>query len=143
MAGPFHARYVSLMRRRTPTEFATWLHDQLITRGYSLTPRGGGQKRFAEAAQVSTATVSRILRGEGSTDITVLERIAEALGLRLGVILVEAGVIDSDELGAAQRPTGRMTADEAADELGITDPTKRNVFRGVVDSLKPSGTDAG
>lgn len=131
------------MRRRTPAEFAAWLHGQLIARSYSLTPRGGGQKRFAETAQVSTATISRILRGEGSTDITVLERIADALGVGLGVVLVEAGVIDPDELGGAHRPHGHMTADEAADELGITDPTKRHVFRGVVDSLKPSGDDAG
>ncbi|MFS0695087.1 helix-turn-helix domain-containing protein [Streptomyces nitrosporeus] len=130
------------MRRRTPDEFASWLHAQLTTHGYSLTPRGGGVTRFAEAAGVSKATISRILRGEGSTDITVLTRIADALGVRPGAILVEAGVIDPDELGAAQRPQGHMTADQAADELGITDPTARNMFRGVVDSLRP-GTNAG
>ncbi|AGK80436.1 Putative helix-turn-helix domain protein [Streptomyces microflavus DSM 40593] len=137
----FHARYVSLMRRRTPQNFASWLHDQLTARSYSLTPRGGGQARFAEAAGVSKATVSRILRGEGSTDIAVLEKIGQALGIRLGVILVEAGVIDPDELGGVQRPQGHMTADEAADELGITDPTKRQVLRGVIETLKPPPGD--
>ncbi|MFI6860148.1 helix-turn-helix domain-containing protein [Streptomyces sp. NPDC050421] len=126
------------MRRRTPDEFGRWLHDQLTARQYALTPRGGGQVRFAEKAGISKATVSRILRGEGrSTDIAVLERIAAALDVRLGVVLVEAGVVNPDELGAAQQPHGHMTADEAADELGITDPTARNVFRGVVDTLRP------
>ncbi|MET9942962.1 helix-turn-helix domain-containing protein, partial [Streptomyces halstedii] len=96
---------------------------------------------FAEAAGVSKATVSRILRGERVTDIAVLERVGQALGVRLGVILVEAGVIDPDELGAAQRPQGHMTADEAADELGIIDPTARQVFRGVVDTLTPPPGD--
>ncbi|MFD3790821.1 helix-turn-helix domain-containing protein [Streptomyces cyaneofuscatus] len=129
------------MRRRTPHDFAGWLHDQLTARGYSLTPRGGGQARFAEAAGISKATVSRILRGEGSTDIAVLERIGDALGVRLGTMLVEAGVIAPDELGRAQRPQGHMTADEAADELGIFDPTARQVFRGVVDTLTPPPGD--
>ncbi|MFI8200071.1 helix-turn-helix domain-containing protein [Streptomyces sp. NPDC085942] len=124
------------MKRRTPHDFAGWLHDQLTARGYSLSPRGGGQARFAEAAGVSKATISRILRGEGSTDIAVLEKIGDALGVRLGTMLVEAGVITPDELGGVQRPVGHMTADEAADELGITDPTARQVLRGVIDSLK-------
>lgn len=137
MAVLFHARYVSLMKRRTPQDFAAWLHDRLVAKGYNLGLRGGGVSRFAEDANVSKATISRILRGEGSTDIAVLEKIAEAVGVRLGVILVEAGVIDPDELGGSQRPQGHMTADEAADELGITDPTKRQVLRGVIDTLKP------
>lgn len=143
MACPFHARYVSLMKRRTPQDFAAWLHGRLVAKGYSLALRGGGVSRFAEDAGVSKATISRVLRGEGSTDIAVLEKIAQALGVRLGVILVEAGVIDPDELGGAQRPQGHMTADEAADGLGITDPTGRQVFRGVVDSLKPGDPTAG
>ncbi|MGW4305111.1 helix-turn-helix domain-containing protein [Streptomyces californicus] len=127
------------MKRRTSQDFAAWLHDRLVAKGYSLGLRGGGVSRFAEDAGVSKATVSRVLRGEGSTDISVLEKIAVALGVRLGVILVEAGVIDPDELGPAQRPQGHMTADEAADELGIIDPTARQVFRGVVDTLTPPG----
>ncbi|QWQ43097.1 helix-turn-helix domain-containing protein [Streptomyces sp. YPW6] len=131
------------MRRRTPHEFAGWLHDQLTARGYSLSPRGGGQVRFAEAAGVSKATISRILRGEGSTDIAVLEKVGDALGVRLGVMLVEAGVIAPDELGGAQRPQGHMTADEAADALGITDPTARQVLRGVVDTLTPKSPPPG
>ena len=128
--------------RHTPEHFATWLHDQLTARGYNLAFRAGGQAEFVQASGISKATISRILRGEGSTDITVLERIADALGIRLGALLVEAGVIDADELGQAQRPSGRMTADQAADELGIIDPTKRQGFRGVVESLTP-GKDAG
>ncbi|MEU4178160.1 helix-turn-helix domain-containing protein [Streptomyces sp. NPDC026589] len=125
------------MKRRTPQEFAAWLHDRLVAKGYSLVLRGGGVSRFAEDAGVSKATISRILRGEGATEVAVLEKIGNALGIRLGTMLVEAGVIDPDELGGSQRPQGHMTADEAADELGITDPTGRQVFRGVVDTLTP------
>ncbi|MDT0432766.1 helix-turn-helix domain-containing protein [Streptomyces salyersiae] len=131
------------MRRRTPEQFASWLHDQLTTRGYNLSSaRSGGQKQFVEDSGVPRATVSRMLKGAGPVDINTLERIAETLHIPFSAVLVAAGVLDPDELGAAQRPQGHMTADMAADELGITDPTARQVFRGVVDSLKP-GNDAG
>lgn len=131
------------MRRHTPQQFAVWLHGQLTARGYVLDrPRGGGQAKFAAESGIPRATLSRILKGEGGADIATLERIADALNVRLGVVLVQAGVISPGDLTTVSRPTGRMTADEAADELGITDPTKRDVFRGVVDTLKPSN-DAG
>ncbi|WP_326698007.1 helix-turn-helix domain-containing protein [Streptomyces sp. NBC_01754] len=129
--------------KRTSATFATWMHDQLTARGYNVAgQRSGGQKAFAASAGISTATMSRIMTGSGPVDIHTLQRIADTLDIRLGAVLVEAGVLDPDELGAAQRPQGHMTADEAADELGITDPTARQVFRGVVDSLTP-GKDAG
>lgn len=129
--------------KRTPATFATWMHDQLTTRGYNVAgQRSGGRGAFAAKAGISTATMSRIMNGTGTVDINTLQRVADTLDVRLSVVLVEAGVLDPDELGAAQRPQGHMTADEAADELGITDPTARQVFRGVVDSLKP-GNGAG
>ncbi|MEU0102187.1 helix-turn-helix transcriptional regulator [Streptomyces sp. NPDC006267] len=127
--------------KRTPQDFAAWLRDRLVAKGYNLGLRGGAVSRFAEDAGVSKATVSRILRGEGSTEIAVLEKIGEALGVRLGTMLIEAGVIAPDELDRAQRPQGHMTADQAADELGIIDPTARQVFRGVVDTLTPPPGD--
>lgn len=131
------------MRRHTPQDFAVWLHGQLTARGYVLDrPRGGGQAKFAAESGVPRATLSRILKGEGGADIGTLERIATALNVRLGTVLVEAGVISPDDLTTVQRPAGHMTADEAADELGITDPTARIVLRGVIESLKP-GNDAG
>lgn len=131
------------MRRTTPREFAAWLHDQLTARGYNLSSaRSGGQKQFVEDSGITRATVSRLLKGDGPVDIVTLERVADTLGVRLGVVLVAAGVLAPDELQAVQRPQGHMTADEAADGLGITDPTARQVFRGVVDTLTP-GNDAG
>ncbi|MGC5343686.1 helix-turn-helix domain-containing protein [Streptomyces sp. DT171] len=132
------------MKRNAPMRFASWLRDQLTQRGYDLTPRGGGQKAFAERAGVSRATISRILSGRGeSTDIRVLTDLATALSVPLPTVLVAAGVLTADEVAGVQHPTGRMTPDQAADELGIpTDATSRAVFRTLVQTLTP-GNDAG
>ncbi|MFD3903012.1 helix-turn-helix domain-containing protein [Streptomyces sp. CB04723] len=129
--------------KRTSQDFAEWLRDRLIAEGYVLSPRGGGVTRFAEDAGISKPTISRILRGTGSADISILEKIGTALDVPMVVLLVEAGVIAPDELDRAQRPQGHMTADQAADELGITDPTARQVFRGVVNTLTPGDPTAG
>lgn len=119
--------------------FPDWLRDQLTRRGYDVTsPRGGGQTRFAERSGISRATVSRLLRGEGTTDIQTLTLLAEALSRPLSDVLVRAGVLDERELRAAQHPPGdrRITPEEAADELGITDPQARAVFISMTETLQ-------
>ncbi|MGI5252808.1 helix-turn-helix domain-containing protein [Actinacidiphila glaucinigra] len=120
--------------------FAEWLHTKLTARGYDLTgPRSGGKSRFSEDSGLSPSTVGRLLRAEPVTDTDVLARLAAALGVPLGEILVRAGVLSEDELGAVRAPdTGprRITPEDAAAELGITDPQARRLFISMTETLQ-------
>ncbi|OKJ42307.1 helix-turn-helix domain-containing protein [Streptomyces sp. CB01580] len=134
------------MKRNGPKEFAAWLRTQLTQRGYDLSTRGGGQKAFAERSGISRSTISRMLSGDiASTDIRVLTAIADALGLPLTTVFVAAGTLSADEVAGVQSPTGHLTADQAADQLGLpADPQTRAVFKNLVETLRPKpGNDAG
>jgi transcriptional regulator with XRE-family HTH domain len=120
--------------------FGDWLRQQLESRGYDLGPRGGGQTRFAEDSGLGRATISRILSGQGATDTGVLAQLAKALHIPLGEVLVRAGILNPGELSAVQTPpapgTRRITAEQAADELGITDATQRALFVNMTHTLQ-------
>lgn len=129
---------------QTARDFGDWLREQLTRRGYNLGMRGGGQSRFADDSGINRATVSRLLRGEHAPDVRTLQLLARALGLPLGEILVRAGIVTPDELGAVQQPFSgqrRITPEQAADELGITDPQARRVFVNLADTLRTPPPD--
>lgn len=123
-----------------PATLATWLHAQLSARGYDLSTRGGARTRFADDSGIGRATISRILNGQGATDIRVLTQLAAALGTPLGTVLIIAGLVTPDDLQAIQHPhpnpEQRITPEQAADRLGITDPTQRAVFLASVAALQ-------
>ncbi|MCA1218869.1 helix-turn-helix domain-containing protein [Streptomyces sp. 8L] len=126
-----------------PKAFGLWLRDQLTSRGYDLGIRGGGQTKFAEDSGIGRATVSRILGGHGATDTRVLALLADALRLPLGEVLVQAGVLTREALGAVQNPetgTRRITPEQAADELGIEDDQARRVFVSMTHTLQRTPT---
>ncbi|MEV4036404.1 helix-turn-helix domain-containing protein [Streptomyces umbrinus] len=124
----------------TPQQFAEWLRQQLTRRGYDLRPRGGGQTRFADDSGIGRATISRLLSGQaGATDTRVLALLAEALHVPLGEVLVQAGVLSPQELGAVRQPTQgsrRITPEQAADELGIQDEQARRLFVNMAETLQ-------
>jgi transcriptional regulator with XRE-family HTH domain len=133
------------MERTSPTDeqaradFAQWLRQQLESRGFDLGMRGGGQSRFAEESGIGRATISRILSGQGATDTAVLARLADALHIPLGEVLVRAGILNPSELSAVNQPPAggrRITPDQAADELGITDPHQRRLFLAMTQTLQ-------
>lgn len=116
---------------------------QVEGRGYDLSgQRSGGRSAFAEDSGISLSTVMRLLKGEIPTDIRILRTLAEAIREPYAEVLVRAGVLTSEELAAVQRPTAppgeRITPDQAADELGITDPTERRLFLNMTDTLRRS-----
>lgn len=125
---------------QTRAAFAAWLHDQLTARGYDLSgPRSGGKTRFAEHSGLSPSTVTRLLKGDRVADIDVFRRLAAFLRVPYGEVLVRAGVISADELGAIQNPdTGprRITPEQAAAELGIVDDHARHAFVAMVNALQ-------
>jgi transcriptional regulator with XRE-family HTH domain len=133
------------MERTSPTDeqaradFAQWLRQQLESRGFDLRIRGGGQTRFAEESGIGRSTISRILSGQGATDTAVLARLAEALHISLGQVLVRAGILGPSELSAVNEPSAggrRITPDQAADELGIADPQQRRLFLAMTQTLQ-------
>jgi transcriptional regulator with XRE-family HTH domain len=120
-------------------DLSVWLRDQLTRRGYDLSPRGGGQSRFAEESGIGRATVSRMLGGYGATDTRVLAQLAAALNVTLGEVLVRAGIATDEDLGRIAQPDPgprRITPEEAADELGISDEQARRLFVSMVKTLQ-------
>ncbi|WP_399087967.1 helix-turn-helix domain-containing protein [Streptomyces sp. BBFR2] len=127
-------------------QFAAWLREELIHRGYDLSARGGGQTKFAERSGIGRATISRLLSGTGSPDTRSLGLLATALGLPLGEVLVRAGILDRSELKAVRTPaTGdeRITPEQAADELGIRDTQARRLFVSMTKTLQRPSPDNG
>ncbi|MCX4824214.1 helix-turn-helix transcriptional regulator [Streptomyces sp. NBC_01142] len=129
----------------SPDQFATWLKRQLEQRGYDLRPRGGGQSRFAADSGIGAGTVSRMLRGEGATETRVLKMLADALQLPLAEVLVAAGVLSASELCNVRNPArpDPLTPEEAADELGITDPQSRRLFVSMTETLRQQRAENG
>jgi transcriptional regulator with XRE-family HTH domain len=134
---------------RASAEFGRWLTRLLEAKGYNLSgPRSGGRTAFAEDSGLSASTVSRLLRGEMPTDTRILRTLAEAIDVPYPEVLVRAGVMTSEELAAIQdrrrpAPGRRLTPEEAADELGITDPAERKVFVSMTQALSRSAPNDG
>lgn len=133
----------------TERAFAAWLHDQLTRRGYDLSGlRSGGKSAFAADSGISPSTVGRLLRGDNVTDTRVLGLLAKALHVPLGEVLVRAGILDERELAIVRDPQPgerRITPEQAADELGITDEQARRVFVSMTETLQrtpPPGAGA-
>ncbi|MEW2297351.1 helix-turn-helix transcriptional regulator [Streptomyces sp. NPDC006743] len=128
-------------------QFAAWLHDQLTAKGYDLSgARSGGKSRFAEDSGLSASTVGRLLDGKRVTDMDVLARLADQLGITLGTVLLRAGIVEDEDLIAVREPeTGpdAMTPEQAATALNITDPHKRAVFVSMTETLQQPPPDTG
>ncbi|MFF4523418.1 XRE family transcriptional regulator [Streptomyces bluensis] len=131
-----------------PAEFGRWLTQRLESLGYNLSgPRSGGRSAFAEQSGLSPSTVTRLLRGEMPTDTRILRTLAESIDVPYPEVLVRAGVLTPEELAAVQRPSpapgGPLTPEQAADELGITDPAERKVFVNMAKTLRRTTSDGG
>ncbi|MFH8403765.1 helix-turn-helix domain-containing protein [Streptomyces sp. NPDC018019] len=124
----------------SPQTFATWLREQLDQRGYT---ERGGQKRFATDSGISPATVSRLLRADGIPDLKTLTLLAEAVRVPLGELLVRAAIAKPEDLAAAARPISPdpITPQQAAAELGITDPQSVAAFEAMVSALRGTKDD--
>lgn len=119
--------------------FAAWLRQELSARGYNLSVRGGGQRAFAALTGLSPTTLSRMLSGTVRVDVRTLELVAEGLDVPLTTVLIAAGVLTDDDLRAAiahQTPAQPLTPEDAAAELGITDPHARHVFIATINALR-------
>lgn len=81
------------------TPLALWLRTEMPRRGYPLEgPRAGGITRLADDAEISRASMSRIVAGRAEASIEALRKIGHVLGYTLGEMLVHAGYADPDDL---------------------------------------------
>jgi len=102
----------------------------------------GGQVALAEDTGMSPSAVGRMLRGETLPDPERFEAIAKAVGLSVGDLLIEAGIVSPESLSTPSqtRATGvgsdSITLDEAANALGIYDPVAREMLAATVERLR-------
>ena len=85
---------------------------------------------LAQAVGVAPSSVARWLDGKSVPSPELFEPIADAVGVAVGVMLVESGIISAESLPQLGRSDVRsgLTPAQAADELGITDPVQRAQF---------------
>lgn len=116
----------------TAEQFAAWLAQAMRAAGLDIdSQRGGGRTALAQAIGASKTSVSRWLDGKATPSPELFEPIADAVGVPVGVMLVESGIISAESLPQNGRSDVRSQAHtpaEAADELGITDPVQRAQF---------------
>jgi hypothetical protein len=101
----------------------------------------GAKARFARDTGMTESSVSRLWLGQKVPDARFYAVISEAVGIDLGTLLVEGGVVPPDSLPSlsetdrSQVGSG-LTPEEAADRLGIRDEVGRQVFFATIDRLK-------
>lgn len=113
-------------------QYAAWLSSAMRAAGLDIDrQRGGGRKALAQAVGVSPSSVGRWLDGRAVPSPELFEPIADAVGVDVGIMLVESGIISAESLTQMGRSDVRSQAHtpaEAADALGITDPVERAKF---------------
>jgi transcriptional regulator with XRE-family HTH domain len=101
--------------------FAAWLRTAMPRAGLELEGQmAGGRATLADAVGVSRSTVKRWLDGDTLPEPTKFEAIANRLGVPVVEMLVETGIISIEAAGLKPKP--KLTPQDAARALGVTDP---------------------
>ena len=126
-------------------KFGEYVSAAARAAGYDIdSPRGGGKKALAAKAGMSHASVSRMLAGQTIPDPKFFESLADALGLNVGRMLVEAGVLSERALTRDERrPPQPIDPREMARSLGITAPEKIDAFVAMTKALVTEDRDEG
>ncbi|MFJ8804226.1 hypothetical protein [Streptomyces sp. NPDC102487] len=101
----------------------------------------GAKARFARDTGMTDSTVTRLWQGSAVPDARFYSAISDAIGLDLGTLLVEGGVLSPEALQSLSE-TDRsqvgsdLTPEEAADRLGIKDDVGRQLFYATIERLK-------
>ena len=89
------------------TPLASWLRTEMPRRGYPIDgPRAGGIARLADDAEISRASLSRIVNGHAEASIDNLRKIGQVLTYSLGEMLVHAGIAKPADLQIRDAPAG-------------------------------------
>lgn len=101
----------------------------------------GARARFARDTGMTESSVSRLWQGQAIPEPRFFEPIAEKVGLDVGPLLVESGILSRESLQSlsetdrSQVRSG-LTPQEAADRLGINDDVGRELFYATIERLK-------
>ncbi|GGO98228.1 helix-turn-helix domain-containing protein [Wenjunlia tyrosinilytica] len=109
--------------------FVLWLREIAVSRGFDVSPRGGGRHRLAQEMGMSQSAIGRLIAGQTMPDVETLVRLARALHVSPLEMIIRSGKLSENDLPAVQPgPAGSMlSAEEAATFLGIADDD-REVF---------------
>jgi transcriptional regulator with XRE-family HTH domain len=126
---------------RTPTRaqrFADIVVPAAERAGYT---GHGAKARFARDTGLPDSTVTRLWQRSSLPDSRFYPAIARAIGVDLGTLLVESGVLSHEALQSlsetdrSQVGSG-LTPEEAVDRLGIRDEVGRQIFYATIERLK-------
>lgn len=123
----------------TAQRFGRVVKDAARAAGYDVdSPRGGGRTQLARDIGMAESSVGRMLDGKTLPKPNFYEAIARTVNLPVWTLLVEAEIISREILTETSRPrvASPITPEEAAQELGITDPSDRLLFLGMVERLR-------
>ena len=101
----------------------------------------GAKARFARDTGMTESSVSRMWLGQALPDARFYSAIAETVGINLGTLLVEGGVLSPKSLQSLSETdrsqvVSSLTPEEAADRLGIKDEVGRQLFYATIERLK-------
>jgi transcriptional regulator with XRE-family HTH domain len=97
------------------TPLASWLRTEMPRRGYPIDgPRAGGIARLADEAEISRASMSRIVNGLAEPSIDNLRKIGTVLGYSFGEMLIHAGIAEPADLHLRDAP-----AEEDIERVGV------------------------
>lgn len=101
----------------------------------------GNKARFARDTGMPESSVGRMWNGKTVPDARFYAAISDAVGVDLGTLLVEGGVLSPESLQSlsetdrSQVGSG-LTPEQAADRLGIRDDVGRELFYATIERLK-------
>lgn len=107
----------------------------------------GAKARFARDTGMTESSVTRMWQGMAVPDARFYDAISQVIGINLGTLLVEGGVLSPESLQSLSETDrsqvgSRLTPEEAAERLGIQDEVGRQVFYATIERLKRLEDDA-
>lgn len=108
----------------------------------------GSQARLARDTGMSESSISRMLKGQAIPELRFLAPLAEAIHMSPIELLIRTELISPDSLRTlseteqSQVGSRRITPEDAAERLGITDEVGRQMLIATIERLKRLQDDA-
>ena len=101
----------------------------------------GAKARLARDTGMTESSVGRMWQGTALPDARFYSALSKAIGINLGTLLVEGGIISPESLQSLSETDrsqvgSTLTPEEAADRLGIRDRVGRELFYATIERLK-------
>ena len=118
-------------------QFCAFVRARAIRVGYDLSSaRSGGRKQLADDTGMSHASVCRMLNGQTVPVAEVLEGLAGALDVHVGLLFELAGIVSPGVLTrSVDADPKRLTAQQAAARLGIRGSLRVALFEAITATL--------